>query len=176
MKKISFIVLVLLVILGLQSCNTAEKPKQKSIQKAVLDRQLEQINKAYIEKEDVQIDDYLNRRHWNFERTASGLRYFIYQKGLGKSPTSENTVVLDYEISLIRGEVIYSSKQLGEKVFVVDNSEEPSGLHEAVKMLKVGDRAKLVIPSYLAYGLLGDDDKIPMKATLFYDVYLREVK
>ena len=60
--------------------------------------------------------------------------------------------------------------------FVIGEGDEPSGLHEMVKLMRVGAKAKVIIPSYLAYGLVGDDNKIPPSATLFYDLYLVEVQ
>ena len=41
--------------------------------------------------------------------------------------------------------------------------------------MKVGDKAKFIIPSHLAFGLLGDENKIPKRATLVYDVELIDV-
>ena len=159
------------------SCdNEVKQQVKKGLDKRKVEQVLAEMNKEYIDVENQQIDDYLNRRNWNFTKTKSGLRYHIYKEGVGQSPITGSTVSIEYEISLIRGEVVYSSKELGPKVFVVDKSEEPSGLHEAIKYMKVGGKAMLVIPSYLAYGLLGDENKIPKKATLFYNVYLKEVK
>jgi FKBP-type peptidyl-prolyl cis-trans isomerase len=166
----------ILILLSFWSCRPDPQPQHKTFKEGEVKEVLVEINKNYIEKEDIQIDDYLRRRSWDFNRTASGLRYLIYQQGIGNKPVAGQTVVLEYEISLIRGEVIYSSQRNGPKQFVVDRSDEPSGLHEAVKLMKVGDKAKVVLPSYLAYGLLGDEDKIPTKATLFYDLYLKEVR
>jgi len=36
--------------------------------------------------------------------------------------------------------------------------------------MRQGDRAKLIVPSHLAFGLLGDLKKIPAGATLVYDI------
>jgi FKBP-type peptidyl-prolyl cis-trans isomerase len=46
------------------------------------------------------------------------------------------------------------------------------GLDEAMQLLKVGDRAKLILPSHLAFGLVGDDNCVPRKAILIYDVQI----
>ncbi len=108
-------------------------------------------------------------------KTATGLRYLIINEGHGVIPKSGERVYLDYTISLIRGELLYSSKKDGEKVFSVDYSEEISGLNELVKYMKVGAEAKAVIPSYLAYGLHGDDNKIQNKATIIMDVKLKKI-
>jgi FKBP-type peptidyl-prolyl cis-trans isomerase len=165
-----------LSLMALTSCDNTSKSQKKHINEAQVKEAFIEINKAYIEVEDRQIDDYLNRRQWNFNRTQSGLRYLIYKQGVGNGIATESVVRIEYTVSLIRGEVLYSSATDGDKVIVVDKTEEPSGLHEALHLMKVGDRAKLVIPSYLAYGLLGDEKKIPAKATLFYDVFVKEVR
>ncbi len=171
-------VLLLITIISFFGCNNDNNDNvhKKHIDKKKVDEAFVKINKAYIRVEDQQIDDYLTRRKWNFIRTKTGLRYFIYKEGVGKKVQSEDIVTIEYTVSLIRGEEVYSSKNLGDKTFQVDNSDEPSGLHQAMKLLKVGDRAKVVIPSYLAYGLLGDDNKIPAKATLFYDIYVKKIR
>jgi len=51
-----------------------------------------------------------------------------------------------------------------------------SGLHEVMKYLREGDRAVVIIPSHLAFGLLGDLDKVPPFSTVVYDIYLAEVE
>ena len=60
--------------------------------------------------------------------------------------------------------------------FSIDKSDEESGLNEAVKFLSVGDKAKLILPSHLAHGLLGDLDKIPPQSILLIDVQLIKIK
>jgi FKBP-type peptidyl-prolyl cis-trans isomerase len=42
--------------------------------------------------------------------------------------------------------------------------------------MHVGDRAKFIVPSHLAFGLLGDQNKIPQHATLVYDIELVKIK
>ncbi len=54
-------------------------------------------------------------------------------------------------------------------------SEVESGLHHGVKHLSVGDKAKFILPSHLAFGTYGDGEKIPSKATLLYDLELIEI-
>jgi FKBP-type peptidyl-prolyl cis-trans isomerase len=43
-------------------------------------------------------------------------------------------------------------------------------------LMRTGSRAKLIVPSHLAFGLLGDLKKIPEQAVLVYDIELVEVK
>jgi peptidyl-prolyl cis-trans isomerase A (cyclophilin A) len=43
-------------------------------------------------------------------------------------------------------------------------------------LLQVGDKARFVIPSHLAYGSRGAGGAIPPNATLIFDVELMDVK
>ncbi len=133
-------------------------------------------NKENIRIEDQQIDDYLNRRNWIFQKTKTGIRYQFYRKGGGLQPQIGQVVELEYSLQLIRGEEIFDSKKDGLLTFTVDKEDVPAGLNEFVKMMHVGDKAKLIVPSYLGYGATGDDDKIPPRATLIYDLELKQVK
>jgi FKBP-type peptidyl-prolyl cis-trans isomerase len=57
-------------------------------------------------------------------------------------------------------------------VFEIDRADIESGIHEGIKFMSVGDRAKLIIPSHLAHGLVGDLDKVPPLSTLVVDIHL----
>ncbi len=158
-----FLICSLLVLVFTFSCKSDPPKVGPQLDEKKIKEALVQINKSNIDVEDQQIDDYLIRRNWVFDRSKSGIRYYVYQQGVGQQLYSGVTVVLEYELSLIRGDILYSSKNMGDKVFVIDKSDEPSGLHEALKLLKVGDRAKIVVPSYLGYGLMVDENKITAK-------------
>jgi FKBP-type peptidyl-prolyl cis-trans isomerase len=79
-------------------------------------------------------------------------------------------------VRLIDGSEIYSSDQSGNKEFVIGRGGVESGLEEGILLMRQGDRAKFIIPSHLGFGLLGDQDKVPPKSTLIYDLELLELK
>ena len=79
-----------------------------------------------------------------------------------------NTVTLEYELTSITGDLIYSSEKDGVKRFVVGGGPVESGLDEAVRYMHLGDVAKVIIPSHLAFGLPGDNNEITNRMTLVY--------
>ena len=83
--------------------------------------------------------------------------------------------MLDYRLELLDGTHLYSSTTDGLKRFIVDQSEAELGLHEAVKLLHPGDSARLVLPPHLAFGLMGDGNRIPKRATLVYHLKIVSV-
>lgn len=113
-------------------------------------------NKKILQWENEEIDLFIKRYGWDMTRTGTGLRIQILEPGNGDTFQEGDQVTLEYETYLLSGERVYD----GEKSFTVGRSEEITGLHEAVQLLRPGSKARLVIPSHLAYGVAGDGDKI----------------
>ena len=112
-----------------------------------------------------------------YEETASGLRYQILQKGNGKQATKGAGVSVHYKGQLLDGTVFDSSYKRKEPIdFNVGIGQVIAGWDEGIQLLKVGDKARFVIPSNLGYGAAGAGGVIPPNATLIFDVELMDVK
>ena len=107
--------------------------------------------------------------------TKTGLRYMVYENGHGPLAKKDNIVRLNYSVKLLTGELCYSSMKLGPKEFRVGKGGVENGLEEAILFLKKGDRAKIIIPSHLAFGLLGDGNKIPQRSTIIYEIEITNI-
>ncbi|MFT5251308.1 MAG: peptidyl-prolyl cis-trans isomerase A (cyclophilin A) [Flavobacteriales bacterium] len=112
-----------------------------------------------------------------FEKTESGLRYQFIQRGDGKQAVAGKTVAVHYEGSLESGKVFDSSYPRKKPIeFKLGQGQVIEGWDEGVALLKVGDKARFVIPSDLGYGPSGAGGVIPPNATLIFDVELMDVK
>ena len=112
-----------------------------------------------------------------FAKTSSGLRYLILQKGDGEKAQKNKTVSVHYKGQLSDGTVFDSSYKRNQPIeFSLGMGQVIRGWDEGVALLKVGDKARFVIPSYLAYGSRGAGAVIPPNANLIFDVELISVK
>ena len=112
-----------------------------------------------------------------FDKTESGLRYKMIQKGTGKNAENGKTVAVHYEGSLETGKVFDSSYPRKKPIeFKRGQGQVIEGWDEGIALLQVGDKARFVIPSHLAYGESGAGGVIPPNATLIFDVELMDVK
>jgi FKBP-type peptidyl-prolyl cis-trans isomerase len=112
-----------------------------------------------------------------FDKTDSGLRYKIIQKGSGAKPQKGSTVSVHYEGCLSNGQVFDSSYKRNQPIdFSLGVGQVIPGWDEGIGLLQVGDKARFVIPSHLAYGSAGAGGVIPPDATLIFDVELMDVK
>ncbi|WP_047789145.1 peptidylprolyl isomerase [Tenacibaculum mesophilum] len=112
-----------------------------------------------------------------YDETPSGLRYKILQNGDGKQATKGAMVSVHYKGQLLDGTVFDSSYKRKQPIdFAIGVGQVIPGWDEGIQLLKVGDKARLVIPSDLAYGAQGAGGVIPPNATLIFDVELMNVK
>ena len=111
-----------------------------------------------------------------YEETQSGLRYKILQNGDGNKATKGANVSVHYKGQLLDGTVFDSSYKRKQPIeFSVGIGQVIAGWDEGILLLKVGDKARFVIPANLAYGESGAGGVIPPNATLIFDVELMGV-
>ncbi len=170
------IVAVLVFSMLLPACRQAATDKQTGTHLKQADESLVKANRYLVRKEKEEIDSFISRHGWQMQETGSGLQFSLVESGNGPEARRGQTAVLAYTLRLITGDVIYSSEKDGLKSFVIGHGGVESGLEEAVLLMKQGDKARVIIPSHLAFGLLGDDKKIPPRATLIYELELIELK
>ncbi len=167
-------VLPVLILFMAVSCKhfTREK-KQDDVPISQYKEPLQKVNKYLVEKDNDRIKSFIRRKHWNMKQTQTGLWYQVYEKGNGTvNPKPNDIVELNYQVFLLDGTLCYSSDSTGTKKFAVGHGGVESGLEEAILMLHRGDKARFIMPPYLAHGLLGDQNKIPARSIILYKVEL----
>ncbi len=130
-----------------------------------------------IEEAKRQAEEAMEKLAAGFEKTESGLRYKIIQKGNGKQAEAGKTVSVHYTGSLENGKTFDSSYPRKKPIeFPLGRGNVIEGWDEGIALLQVGDKARFVIPAYLGYGERGAGGVIPPNATLVFDVELMDVK
>ena len=122
-------------------------------------------------------DAEMDKLATGFARTESGLRYQILQEGKGNKAEKGKTVSVHYKGQLADGTVFDSSYKRNQPIdFALGVGQVIAGWDEGIQLLKVGAKARFVIPGDLAYGSAGAGGVIPPDATLIFDVELMDVK
>ena len=105
----------------------------------------------------------------------SGLQYKILKEGTGPKPTATDSVVCNYQGTLINGTEFDSSYKRGEPATFPVNGVI-KGWTEALQLMPVGSKWQLFIPPDLAYGARGAGADIGPNATLIFEVELLSIK
>ncbi len=177
LKNIFKIILSVMVITEIViSCSSNKKtgnPEHFNPQK--YEKPLEKANKYLVKEYADRIQKYVDRHGWKMKQTKTGLWYEIYSHGTGKKVKTGDVVKINYDVYLLDGTLCYTSDSLGPKEFPVGHGGVESGLEEGILMLREGDKARFIMPPYMAHGLLGDDNKIPPLSIILYYVEVLKV-
>lgn len=166
---------IMLLALLMASCHEKPHPVAPPSD-AQLKESLEKANRVLANDEEEDIESYVRRHQWDMVSTGTGLRYEIVQQGEGPLIQAGQLVTMEYVLYDIFGDVVYSSENDGVMQFLVGQGAEVAGLDEAVRHLHRGDVAHVIVPSHLGYGLLGDQESVPGRATLIYTLKIIEVQ
>ena len=118
--------------------------------------------------------DTLNNIFEHFDMTyAESVK--IIEKTNGRPARLMNDVTISYKAELLDGKFCYSSDSSGVLSFTLGQSTQPSGLQEGLLKMKEGERAIMIVPSFLAYGITGDAICIPGSSSIVYQLKLEKV-
>lgn len=135
-----------------------------------------ELNKRFAEEEKIKIKLYLKQREtWDMKDTGSGLKYWIYEDKEGPRAKEGDRVDVQFEVRKLNNELIYKTEDNEYSSFKVDKSDVETGVMEGIKYMSEGDEAKLIIPSHIGHGLLGDMNKIPPLQVLVVDLKLVKI-
>jgi FKBP-type peptidyl-prolyl cis-trans isomerase FkpA len=166
-------ILFVIFSINLVSCDeksTEQKEVNWSKEKSI------ELNKVITLEEKIDIKLYLERhKKWKMVETGSGLQYFIYDHGDGDSVKTGMTVQLKHKVFTLDDKLCYETEEDEVLEVKIDHSEVETGLQEGLKKMRLGDKAKIIIPSHLAHGLTGDFNKIPPLTPIVVEVELVEI-
>ena len=157
---------------------TLQAFQQKMMQKqqeAMVKKQGEM--KAVAEKNKAEGKKFLadNAKKPDVKTTPSGLEYKVIKAGTGDKPKDSDTVETNYRGTTIDGKEFDSSAKHGSTATFPVNGVI-KGWSEALKMMPVGSKWELYVPSELAYGDEGAGEDIAPGSTLVFDVELLSIK
>ena len=141
----------------------------------------ETINQAKLLNaiEDEKILQYIKKDSTKvYTQSSKGFWYAYLHKIEENLPTpvKGNEVTFTYDIKDLNDSIVYSRKNLGLKSYVIDKEDFISGLQKGIKLMKIGETITFVIPSYSAFGITGDGEKIGINQSIISTVTLINIK
>jgi len=147
----------------------------------------EQKRKQFIaerkEKGPQELSQYIQDNHIDVKPTKNGMYFIETVKGKGSSPKDGDTAVVHYTGSFLNGTIFDSSVKRNEPFnFVVGAKQVIEGWEQAIKMMKKGTTATIILPYNLAYDSTGYMNRetgkyfIPPYAPMKFDIQLLDIK
>lgn len=132
---------------------------------------------ALMKKETDTLQHFITTNNITTAPTASGLYYIETVKGKGMKIDTGAWVKAHFTVSLINGKQVYSTQERGEPMeFECGKRFDTPGFEEGVAMMLKGGKAKLIVPSKIAFGESGRGAMVPPYSTIVYDVEIMDVQ
>ena len=141
---------------------------------AELQAEVEKVMKALRADSEKAFYEYLKANNIT-EYTASGLFFVKSVVTEGAQPQKGQTARIKFAASYLDGTPLGDSEQLGGRYdLVFGQGKVLKGLEEGVGLMRVGEKARFVLPYTLAYGA-NQYGNIPAYSNLVFDVELQEI-
>ncbi len=134
------------------------------------------------DKKSIEIVEKSSTERINMQKTASGIEYTILQQAVQdtRSPQPGDVVSVHYTGWLneqgMPGKQFDSSVTRGEPLrFKAGTGRVIQGWDETILSMKEGEKRRVIIPAYLAYGPQGFGNIIPPNASLIFDMELIKI-
>lgn len=145
----------------------------------------EKIVMDYKAKEIAEIEKYLTKNNIKAEKINDNFFIEIEKEGTGPKADSGKIVGINYSGAVIGGRYFDSNVDKAKQArkhnldtfyFAAKESGAIQGILEAITLFKVGTKAKLYIPSLLAYGPQGTPPVVNPYQNLMFEIELVSVK
>ncbi len=142
----------------------------------------------FTEKKNIQ--EYIDTNNITSDSLLNGMYFIPGTQGTGISPIAPDIVAINYTGRFPYTNVVFDTnlKDTAQVhgIYNEERSYEPLtfrmgtsmiiyGLQYGLNQMNEGGSARLILPSYLAYGPEGDQNEIPPYSTLIFDVELLQV-
>lgn len=163
---------VFATLFGIMAVGCGHQKEMKQSDYKVSTNDLVKMNREMVNQESAVIERFVNEKGYKMTKTSTGMWYRMDVEGKGEQAKVGQTVYIRYTIRLLDESICYSSDSLGVKSFRLGQGGVESGLEEGLLLMKKNGKATFIMPSYLAHGLTGDQNKIPSRSILIYETEL----
>ncbi len=135
-----------------------------------------EMNKRMVAEGEIKIKQYIASKNLSMQRTGTGLYYRIEGEATGNKVLTKDIVHLKTKVYLLNDSLCYETAGDSVSQFVVGYAAVESGLQEGLKYMCAGQKGIFLLPTHLAHGLSGDNNKIPPATAIRYDVELLKIE
>tara|TARA_B100001250_G_C19770568_1_gene776979 strand:- start:459 stop:983 length:525 start_codon:yes stop_codon:yes gene_type:complete len=169
------------VLLFLIACQSSYQKKINNPSNNHIDNFFINANKTIIQNEELKIDSILESSTMSFVKHHLGIRFFLEDTRTStvsaEYPKDGDLVIIEYSCHVFDDLNDLMIDNIVDTLgFQIGYSKQMRGLNYAIKLLSVGDKAKIIIPSYLGFGMSGYGKVVPPYSTLVLNVKLLNIE
>lgn len=171
--------LILVMLLAIASCKQQQARMPISRTSGTFMNESVERNKKLIKGEEGKIDSIMKSNpkiKYLASKKGYWYTYDVRNEADTLNPKKGDVAFFDYEISDLKGNVIYSQLELKPQTYVVDKQNIMMGLRDGIKLMRKKETVTFLFPSHMAFGYHGDNRDIGVNEPLKCKVTLNDFK
>ncbi|MGX1929428.1 gliding motility-associated peptidyl-prolyl isomerase GldI [Flagellimonas sp. 2504JD4-2] len=168
--RIPVLLSLVFILIG---CGGPEPRRPVKVKSGSFFKESVERNKALLAQEEKIIQRIIEKDTLHtYNASPSGFWYYFENQNEESAylPKTDDQILFSYNLITMENDTLYTAEEIGPTSYVVDKEQLFPGLQNAVKLLKINERATFLFPSLQAYGYHGDGNKIgprtPIKSTI----------
>lgn len=170
--------LLFITVLVFANCKGPEPRKPEEVKSGSFYKESIERNKKLLAEEEKLIQEIMVKDTVH-EYIASPNGFWYHYETQNDTatylPKTEDQILFSYNLMTLDNDTIYTAEQIGPTSHVVDKQQLFPGLQNAVKLLKINEKATFIFPSLQAYGYQGDNKAIGPRTPLKSSVELHTI-
>ncbi len=174
-----YVYLAVIVLFSWNAC------KKQVVQKPVENQKDSFMYESSIREKNRQAAENKILENWLKTQADTDYQKSPYGYWLALVPSKKIDTTLNQDLDYVQyikqyrnleGDVIYNYEELGIQHLILGKTEEIRGIETALRGLSEGDKAQILLPSFMAYGLYGDDKKIGAHVPIVVELEVLKIK
>jgi FKBP-type peptidyl-prolyl cis-trans isomerase len=161
------------------SCQNKQnsKPDEALSQEEMRERMIER-NRSFLDEEKKWMEGFIAENEWQDSMLATGSgSYFMHDLAFPEKPRIQSQQEVTFLMSsyLLDGTPLFEDEE-EEVTWKVDRTDGALGLHDILKKMAEGEQGRAILPSYQAYGLVGDLGEVPPRSPIYFELEILHVR
>ncbi|KAB7531225.1 gliding motility-associated peptidyl-prolyl isomerase GldI [Flagellimonas olearia] len=173
--RIAFILITAILFVA---CGGPEPRRPVEVKSGSFFKESVERNKALIAEEEKLIQEIIAKDSLHeYLASPNGFWYYFETQNDTATylPKTNDQVLFSYNLMTLENDTIYTAESIGPTSYVVDKEQLFPGLQNAVKLLKISEKATFIFPSLQAYGYQGDNNAIAPRTPVKSSVELHTI-
>ena len=170
--------LAVLLVVSVTSCGGPEPRRPIEVKSGSFFKESIERTKKLLAEEEKAIQEIISKDTVH-EYMSNPNGFWYYYETKNDTATyqlkSGDQILFSYNLMNLDGDTIYTAEEIGPQSHVIDKQQLFPGLQNAVKLLKINEKATFLFPSPLAFGYQGDNKSIGPKTPLKSSVELHTI-
>ena len=132
--------------------------------------------KLLLQEEEFWFSEIQKKSNQKYNKTESGI--WITNTGVKDNTMASlgDYIEFEYQVYDLENNIIYPYSSNGRQKIILGKADIPRGLQSGLQLINEGEKARILLPSFLGFGGFGDENKIKPDQPIIMDIEVFKIQ